>query len=80
MTNLARTNVLAYKLILVGTVKVTTYRKVRLFSTTMATCWGIVTLIHDAQAQIVMNGDDDTRRVAGNSCIVQQPVACCVPI
>ena len=76
MTNLASTNVLAYKLILARPVKVTTYRKVSLFSN----CSGIVTLIHDAQAQIFMSGDDDTRRVAGNGCIVQLPVMCCVPI
>ena len=34
-----------------------------------------MTLIHDAQAQIVMSEDDDTRRVAGNGYIVHQPVA-----
>ena len=56
-----------------------TYRKVSLLPTTVATCWGFVTLIQYTQAQIVMSGYDDTRRVAGNGCIVQQPVACCVP-
>ena len=74
MTNPASTNLLAHKLILVGTVKVTTYRRVSLFPTTMATCWEIGTLIHDAQAPVVMSGDNDTRRVVGNGCIVQQPL------
>ena len=61
MTNLASTDVLAHKLILAGTVEFTAYSKVSLFPTAMATCGGIVTLIHDAQAQDVICGDDDTR-------------------
>ena len=80
MTNLASTNVLEHKLILAGPVNVTINRNLRLFPTTMPTCRGIVTLFHDAQAQLVMSGDEDARRVAGNGCIVQQPVAISIPI
>ena len=79
LINLASTNVLAHNWILAGPVKFTTYHKFSLFPLTMSICWGIVTLIHDAQAQVVMSGKDDARRVAGNGCIVQQPVSCCVP-
>ena len=32
--------------------------------------------IHDAQAQVVLSGNDDTRCVAGNGRIILQPVAC----
>ena len=58
------------KLILAGPVKVTTYRKVSLFPTTMATRWRIVTLIHDAQTKVVMSEKDDTRHVVVNGCII----------
>ena len=78
--NLASTNVLAHKLILVGPVKVPTYREVSLFPTTMTACWRIVTLIHDAQEQIIMSGSDDTSCVVGNGYIIQQPVTSCVPM
>ena len=80
LARLASTNVLEYKLILAGLVKVTTYGKVGLFPITMIACWSIVTLIHDAQAQIVMRGDDDARSEADNVCLVQQPVASLIPI
>ena len=65
------TNILADKLILAGPVKVTTYRKVSLFPTTMPARWRIVTLEYDAQAKIIMVRHDDTRCVVGNFYVVQ---------
>ena len=66
-----RTNVLAHELILARPVKAATYREVSFLTTTMPFCWCIVTLIHDAQAQIIVSWDDDTWSVAGNGCVVQ---------
>ena len=64
-----------YKLILAETVKVNTYRKLSLLPTTMPACWCIVKFEHKQQSQIIMISYDDTRRVAGNDGVVQQPVA-----
>ena len=74
MTKLASTDVLAHKLILAGSVKVATYGKVSIFSTTMTTCWGFVTFIHDEQAQGVMSRNDDRRRVAGTAVYYSDPL------
>ena len=64
------TNVLAHKLILAGPVKVATYREISLLTPTMPTSWCIVSLIQYAQAQIIISGDDNTRCVTGNGCII----------
>ena len=45
----------------------------------MGQSWCIVALIQDAQAQIIMSGDDDTRFVAGNGCISNRCVLCIDP-
>ena len=70
LTHLARTNLLEHELILEVPVKVATYREISLLTPTMPTRRCIIALIQDAQAQIIMSGDDDTRCVAGNGCII----------
>ena len=39
------------------------------------TCWCIVTFIHDAESQVIMMGNDETRCGVYNCCRVQQTVA-----
>ena len=63
-------NVLAHELILEGPVKIATYREISLLMSTMPTRWCIMALIQNAQAQIIMSGDDYTRYVADKGCII----------
>ena len=71
LTDLRGPNVFAHELILAGSVKGAAHCEICFLTTAMSTSRCVVVLINDTQSQITMIWYDDTRRVAGNSQILE---------